>query len=107
MKVAALIFGILGGLVSITYGLIGFGVGAMGDSGGMKFLSIAVPLAALLGAGLSMSKPVIAAGLMGGSAVIFVLLLGFNFFTLVPVILLGLGAVFAFLAAQEANKVAS
>ena len=105
MKIAALILGILGGLVSLSYGLLGFGLGSIVQGGGgLKFVSIAVPIAALVGAGLSLSKPMVAAILMGASAVVFVLVIGFNVFSLVPVLLLGLGALFAFLGAQEAAK---
>ncbi len=104
MKVGATIVGIIGGLIALLYGLLGYGLGSMGGSGGLKFLSIVVPIAALVGAGMTISKPMIGAALMGLCAITFVLILGFNFFSLIPVVLLGVGAFLAFLGAQEDAK---
>ena len=110
MRVGALIVGIIGGLIALTYGLLGYGLGSLADAGeagagsGMKIVSIGVPILALVGAGMVMAKPVIGAVLMGASAVVVVLLLGFNFFSLIPVVLLGVGALLAFLGAREVGK---
>jgi len=111
MKVGALILGILGGLIALSYGVLGFGLGSIASSGNqqgsgalLQFVSLAVPIAALVGAGIVLSKPAIGAALMGGSAVVLVLLLGFNFFSLLPVVLLGIGGLLGFLAHQEASK---
>lgn len=54
MKTGALILGILGGLVALSYGLIGFGLGSIADAGSpgggfmMKLISVALPVAALV-----------------------------------------------------------
>ena len=101
MKVGALILGILGGLVSLSIGFIGYGLGSMtSGGGGLQFFSIALPIVALIGAGIVMSKPVVGAGLMAAAAVGLILVLGFNFFSLIPVILLGLGALLGFMESQ-------
>lgn len=110
MKVGALILGIIGGLVALLYGLIGYGLGSVADVGqtgagsGLKILSLGLPIAALVGAGMVMAKPVIGAVLMGIASVVLVLVLGFNFFSLIPVVLLGLGALLGFLGSQEGAK---
>lgn len=104
MKVGALVLGILGGLVSLLYGLLGYGLGSLAGSSGLKVLSLGLPVAALAGAGMVMAKPVIGAALMGIAALGLVLILGFNFFSLIPVILLGLGALLGFLGASEAGE---
>lgn len=107
MKSGALVLGIIGGLVALLYGLIGYGLGSLADVGeagsgmGMKLLSIGLPIAGLFGAGIVKAKPIIGAALMAIAAVGFVWVLGFNFFSLIPVLLLGLGALLGFLGVQE------
>jgi len=110
MKTGALVLGIIGGLIALIYGLFGYGIGSLGSavgtagSGMVKFLSLALPIAALIGAGMVKAKPVIGAALMAIGAIGFVLILGFNFFSLIPVVLLGLGALLGFLGMQEDAK---
>jgi len=111
MKTGALVLGIIGGLVALLYGLIGYGLGSLAEGAGgvegaglLKLLSIALPVAALSGAGMVKAKPIIGAVLMAIAAIGFVLILGFNFFSLIPVVLLGLGALFGFLGSQEDAK---
>jgi len=110
MKTGALVLGIIGGLVALLYGFVGYGLGSMAGAGGaeeaglVKLISIALPIAALVGAGMVKPKPLIGSGLMAAAAIVFVLLLGFNFFTLIPVVLLGLGALLGFLGYQEDVK---
>ena len=109
MKTGALILGILGGLVALSYGVIGFALGSIADAGSpgegflMKLISIALPVAALIGAGVVKSAPGIGAGLMAAAAVGFLFLLGFNFFSMIPVTLIGLGAFLGFLGLQEVS----
>jgi len=107
MKTGALVLGIIGGLVALLYGLLGYGLGSLvggAEGAGLKLLSIALPVAALIGAGIVTAKPVIGAALMAIGAIGFVLILGFNFFTLIPVVLLGLGALLGFLGSREDAK---
>ncbi len=110
MKTGALILGIIGGLVALSYGLLGFGLGSLADasqagSGAVfKLLSIGLPVAALVGGGMVKAKPVVGAALMAIAAIGIVLILGFNFFSLIPVVLLGVGAFLGFLGMQEDSK---
>lgn len=110
MKTGALVLGIIGGLIALIYGLVGYGIGSLGSavgvegSGMVKLVSIALPIAALIGAGMVKAKPLIGAALMAIGAIGFVLILGFNFFSLIPVVLLGLGALLGFLGMQEDAK---
>ena len=102
--------GIIGGLVALLYGLLGYGLGSLADAGqagsgaSMKALSLGLPIVALIGAGMVMAKPIIGAVLMGIAAIALILILGFNFFSLIPVVLLGLGSLLGFLGSQEAAK---
>jgi zinc-ribbon domain len=110
MKVGALVLGIIGGLVALFYGLVGYGLGSLADVGQsgagavLKILSLGLPIAALVGAGVVLAKPIIGAALMAIAALVLVLILGFNFFSLIPVVLLGLAAVLGFLGSQDDAK---
>jgi hypothetical protein len=110
MKTGALVLGIIGGLIALLYGLLGYGIGSLADvgeagsGGGLKFLSIGLPVVALIGAGTVKAKPAIGAALMGISAVGFVMVLGFNFFSMIPVVILGLAALFGFMSLQDPVK---
>jgi hypothetical protein len=106
MKIGALILGILGGLVALAIGFFGFALGSMSSDGGaLKIVSLVVPIAALVGAGMVMSKPFVGSLLMGGSAVALILILGFNSFSLIPVVLLALGAGLGFLESKASPAI--
>ena len=93
------------GTTSVGYGLGSLGSAAGAEGAGLvKLLSIALPVGALIGAGMVKAKPGIGAALMAIGAIGFVLILGFNFFSLIPVVLLGLGALLGFLGMQEDAK---
>ena len=110
MKVGALVLGIIGGIIALIFGLFGYGIGSLADVGEagagatLKFLSLGLPIAGLIGAGIVITKPIIGAVLMGLAAVGIVLILGFNFFSLFPVVLLGLGALLGSLGSQQDTK---
>jgi hypothetical protein len=103
MKVGALILGIIGGLLTLLYGLLGYGLGSMAGAVGLKIVSIGLPILGLVGAGMVMAKPIIGAVLMGIATVGLMLILGFNFFSLIPIVLLGLGTLLGFLGSQETS----
>lgn len=110
MRTGALVIGLLGGLVSVLYGLLGYGLAGFAESGypasamGVKILSVVVPILALLGAGMVLSRPLLGGLLMGTASAVFFVLLGFNVFSLVPVVLLGCGALLGFLAALDLRR---
>ena len=110
MKVGAIVLGIIGGLIALIYGGVGFGLGSLADAADAgsglitKIQSIGIPITALVGAGIVMAQPVIGAALMAVSAVAILVLLGFNTVSLIPVILLGLGALLGFLGANEGQS---
>ena len=110
MKVGALILGILGGLILLSFGLIGYGLGSLADAGkagtgsAMKIISLGIPISALVGAGMVMAKPILGSCLMSMSAVAFLLMAGFNFFSLIPLVLLGISALLGFSSAEKSEK---
>jgi len=67
-------------------------------------LSIGLPVVALVGAGMVKAKPIIGSSLMAIAAIGFVMTLGFNFFSLIPVLLLGVGTLLGFLGMQKDAK---
>jgi hypothetical protein len=109
MSTAALILGILGGVFGLFVGLFGYAVGgiagASGQSGAglLQLISMAIPIASLVGGGIAKANAVVAGILMLLSAVGMLLLFGFNFFTAIPVVLSGVGGLLALMAANEAK----
>jgi hypothetical protein len=109
MSTAALIFGLLGGLFGLVVGVFGYAAGGIvGAASSTSFVfyqlvSMAIPIASLVGGGLAKVNAFAAGALMLLSAVGMLLLFGFNFFTSLPLVLSGIGAVLAFLSAREAR----
>lgn len=107
VRIVALVAGLIGGLASVAYGLLGYGLASFAESGypasaaGVKVLSVVVPITALLGAGLVLTRPLLGGLLMGAAAGVFLLLLGFNAFSLIPVVLLSCGSLLGLLSALE------
>lgn len=112
---AGMVLGIIGGVIGLIIGAFGFGAASIGNSlsdatsAGVSFSlykygSILAPLACLAGAGLATTKPPVGAILMAASAVAMVLIFGFHMFSLVSVILAGLGAALVFIDIQKAQQ---
>lgn len=107
MQVAALVLGIIGGLFGLLIGLFGYGLGGLarasgaGGAGAFQLVSMALPIAGLAGAGMAMVNPVPAGALMLLSALGMLALFGFNFFTAIPCLLIGLGGTLALVAASQ------
>ncbi len=111
MKVTAIILGILGGLLFLLFALVGHSLGGIYSFGGnpqaastIKLVSWGLPILALVGAGLVTVQPVVAAVLLAVPAVALVWMFGLGFFTLIPVVLLGVAALLAFMSTMESGK---
>lgn len=110
MAIAALILGILGGLFGLMLALFGYGMASIagaagvGGAGLFKLIMIVIPIAAIVGGALSIAKPLIAGILMLVSAVLVLLVFGFNGFTFLSVLLTGIGGVLAIVASQNAPE---
>ena len=100
MRIAALILGLIGGMILLFYGLIGYGIATLGSLGDYQFLAVAIPLACLAGAGIAMVHAPLGGAMLAGSAVATVWVLGFNIITVFPVALAGVGALLAFWAVK-------
>jgi SSS family solute:Na+ symporter len=104
---AALIFGVLGGLFGLLIGVFGYfveGIAAAGGQNGaglFQLISMAIPIASLVGGGMAKSDAVVAGILMLLSAVGMLLVFGFNFFTAIPLVLSGVGGMMALVSAND------
>lgn len=110
MRVGSMILGIVGGLVALLYGVFGYAVGGVFDVGeaeagaAARTLSVALPVIALVGAGVVMSRPLLGAILMAVAALAIVINFGVGVLSLIPLVLLGIGAVLGFLSLSEGGR---
>ena len=126
MRIAALILGLLGGIIGLFVGFISYSGGAVlamfnTEASGipgmfglwlnnprlMQILSIAAPVAALVGGGLALSRPAVAGVLMLVGTIGMFLIFGLgslwlvvNSFVIVPVLLCLVGAIFSLLSSS-------
>ena len=119
MRNAALILGIIGGLVGMVVGFFGYGFVALGEMldgfteaarevgvGGItedpmttKVLALVAPILAIAGAAMARSRPAVAAILLILSTVGMYYGFDFNVFTMFPIAMCGTAAVFALIGA--------
>lgn len=111
MKVTALIFAIIGALNTLVSASYTYAFGSFfhsfsngGYGGSWKFWSIVIPIAAIAGAGCVWSAPKFGGWLLLGCAVIILIMVGFNFMSMISIILLGAGGIFALIAASDENE---
>ena len=109
MSTAALILGLLGGLFGLVVEFFGYAAGGIVGAASStslvlyQLVSMAIPIASLVGGGLAKVNAFAAGALMLLSAVGMLLLFGFDFFTALSLVLSGIGAVLALLSAKEAT----
>lgn len=107
MSTAALILGLLGGLFGLLIGLFGYSIAGIAGAGGasgagvFQLISIAIPIASLVGGGMAKANPAVAGILMLISAGGMLWLFGFNFFTAIPLVLSALGGAIALAASNQ------
>ena len=84
MAIASMILGILSGLSLLGWGVIGYYAGEMGSmmgvsgSGTLQFISVAVPIAILVGSGMVLKRPLVGGLLMLCGALVIMLFFGLN-----------------------------
>jgi len=107
-----MVLGIFGGGIGLFLALFGSAVvGAAGAVSGretgaafLQLFLIASPVASIVGAALVRGKPAGGATLMALSILPLLHFFGFNFFTILPISLSGLGAALTFLAIGQAKS---
>lgn len=112
MWIAAMIMGLIGGILGLVYGLwlVVFG-GVAGAVEGQSYVvyqlvSVLVPVAGIVGAGLVRPMPLIGAILMAGSAAGIFVHFGFGSWTMILMALLGIGAVLALVSMAQPRTAA-
>jgi hypothetical protein len=94
MRFAVMGLGILGGVLSLIYGAMGFWLAAVQPMAGLEIFCLLATLLGLSGALLMLWQPMVGAALMAAAAVATLGLMGLTFFTAIPVLLFGAAAGF-------------
>lgn len=114
MRNSALILGIIGGIIGMIVGFFSYGytelIEAFGEwdnlaeqvdhVGRIRAISLLAPILAIAGGAMARSRARIAGGLMIVSAAAMYWGFGFNFATMFPIAMVGLGGVLALAATQ-------
>src|SRR5438270_6274995 len=109
MAIAALILGIVGGLFELLLAIAGYGIASIAGAGGatgtdfFKLVMMIIPIASLAGGGMSLAKPLFGGVLMLVSAVLVLIIFGFNFFTFLSIALSGIGGILALVSSQHSS----
>ena len=113
MKTGAAILGIIGGSIALIIGVLSFFLGDLGQQLGIEgavarqILSLALPIAALVGGGISPKNGVAGGLLMAASAIGILIVLDIGVISLITAIPIGLGAILALVGAASSNKSAA
>jgi hypothetical protein len=114
MRNAALVLGVIGGVLAMFVGFFGYGYteivaqnaevetwfGQVDQPGLIRFASFLAPVLAIAGAAMARSQNLAAGVLELVAAAIIWYAFGFNVFTMFPIAMLGLGGVLALAARQ-------
>jgi hypothetical protein len=104
MKTGAVVLGVVGGVIALIIGVISFFIGDLGETLGIsgsvmrQVLSLAFPVAALLGGGIAGKNGVVGGFLMLASAIGILLVLQIGVISLITSIPIGLGGLLALVA---------
>ena len=109
MIVAAMVVGIIGGVFGLLIGLFGYVLGGAlssvaSDAIIYQIISMAIPVAGIVGASIVRHHTGYGGSLMAISGIGMLLLFGFNFFTMIPIILTGAGSALAFFALWQRTQ---
>lgn len=114
MRNAALMLGIIGGIIGMIVGFFSYGytevIDAFGEWGDfatqvdhvnrLRAVALVAPILAIAGGAMARSRAMVASGLMILSAPGMFWGFGFNAFTMFPIVMVGLGGVLALAARQ-------
>jgi hypothetical protein len=91
MITGALTLGMVGGIFGILIGLVGFTIAGFAGDVSFQFLTLAIPIAGLVGAGIVRSEPSKGGMAMLVSAVAMCAVFGVHLLSLLPGLLLAIG----------------
>lgn len=104
MKTASMVLGIIGGILALLLGLVGYTLGGLGsgrEATLLRVVSLALPVLALVGASIVKTKGGPGGITMLGVAAATFLLLGVNFASLLPGLPLAVAGVLGVLGERE------
>lgn len=110
MKIGSAILGIVGGIIALIIGVISFFVGDLGQALGIEgsavrqVLSLALPIAALLGGGIAPKSGLAGGILMLISAAGILIVLEISVFSLITAIPIGIGGVLALVSMMGSKE---
>lgn len=84
MNIAALVVGLIGGLISLLIGFGGFLLGGAFDAKGLMVFSLLIPIIGLVGAGFALSRHHLGGALMLLSAVAGFAVFGVHILSILP-----------------------
>jgi hypothetical protein len=104
------VLGIVGGAIALIIGVISFFIGDLGQTLGIQgsvirqVLSLALPVAALVGGGIAPKSGVLGGLLMLGAAAGILIVLEIGVISLITAIPIGLGGVLALIGAASSQS---
>jgi len=106
MKTGSAVLGILGGALALVIGVLSYFLGDLGQTLGIEgsvtrqVLSLALPIAALVGGGVAPQSGL----LMAASAAGILIVLEIGVFSLITAIPIGIGALLAFIGSASGTR---
>ncbi len=110
MKTGSAILGIIGGAIALIIGVVSFFVGDLGQTLGIggsvarQIISLALPIAALIGGGIAPKNGLLGGLLMLASAAGILIVLEIGVLSLITAIPIGIGALLAFIGSATTQK---
>lgn len=110
MKTGSAVLGILGGAIALVIGVLSYFLGDLGQQLGIEgsvarqIISLALPVAALIGGGIAPQNGMLGGLLMAGSAVGILIVLEIGVFSLITAIPIGIGALLAFIGSATSKS---
>lgn len=110
MRNAALLLGVIGGIIGMIVGVFSYGFTELADAldlidqvdnvARIRAVSLLSPILAIAGGGMARARPLLGGGLLLLSAAGMYWGFGFNFATMFPIAMVGTGGVLALAARQ-------
>lgn len=113
MKTGSAVLGILGGAIALIIGVISFFIGDLGQTLGIdgsvtrQVLSLALPIAALVGGGIAPKSGILGGLLMAASAAGILIVLEIGVLSLITAIPIGVGAILALIGTLASSTSSS
>ena len=98
MKNTAFVLGLVGSIIALLIGILGFLVGGAFGAGGYAALALLIPILGLIGASIVKTRAPQGGLLMAAAVVLSFVVFGIHYLSILPSVFLGIAAVMAFSA---------